>query len=356
MVVSLPLKDDFPLIHIDLAILAHNEEKSIPLLIEDLGKQSILALPDIDLRVEILANGCSDATVEAAEKARLHLPPSIADRITVRDLEAPGKSRTMNWFLRNGLRPEAEFLFFMDGDIRLPSHGSMAAMVEQMRARPELQVFTSRPVKDIVYYDISAGFVTHAIAAGREGLTDFRRSIAGSLFLIRAPMARRLSLPVGLPVEDGFIRAMVLTEFLSQPEDLTRIDGDPKVFHLYESVRTAKELIRHQTRLVIGSSVNAALFRWLRRKVSTHTEAERLLAEAARDDNWLQNVLAEELPCWPYGYVPFSYITGRVARLFGRRPVSIRPLIMVFPGFALDLVVYVRASMHMMFRPSANHW
>lgn len=340
---------------IDLAILAHNEEDSLPDLLADLAKQTIFSNSSIDLRVRVLANGCSDATVAVTEAARQSLPENISNRIEVYDRAQPGKSRTMNWFLKSELRGEAELLMFMDGDIRLPVETSLERMVSEMRARPELFVFTSRPVKDIVYHKTQVGPIARLIVAGREGLTDFRKSIAGSLFIIRASFARQLSLPAGLPVEDGFIRAMVLTDFLSAPEDLNRIDGDPEVFHLYESVRSVSELISHQTRLVIGSSVNAAVFRWLRREAPTVEQAVAQLQRGADDENWLQEVLARELPKSPYGYVPFGYLTNRISNMFGR-PKSLRSFAMLLPGVALDSVVYLRATWHMTFRNSAGHW
>ena len=76
------------------------------------------------------------------------------------------------------------------------------------------------------------------IAAGGDGLTDYRKSICGQLFILRADMARRIGLPAGLPVEDGFFRAMIVTDLLSGPERLDVLDGDPGVFHVYESIRT----------------------------------------------------------------------------------------------------------------------
>ena len=81
--------------------------------------------------------------------------------------------------------------------------------------------------------------------------------------------------------EDGFIRAMVLTDLLSAPQDLTRIDGDPEAFHVYESIRDIGALIRHQTRIVVGSAVNAALFAHIRRHAPTEEQAHALLTAAA---------------------------------------------------------------------------
>lgn len=348
--------DPSAIVRLDMAILAHNEARDLPKLLADLTRQTLFSDPAVDIRVHVLANGCTDDTVAVAEAAIVAMPEALGDRFAVVDRSQPGKSRTMNWFLGNALRADADLVMFVDGDIRLPVEGSMARMVAEMRTRPELLVFTSRPVKDIVHENLPVGPVARLIGAGREGLTDHRRSIAGSLFVLRGAFARRLAIPAGLPVEDGFVRAMILTEFLSQPEDFSRIDGDPEVFHIYESVRTLGALLRHQTRLVIGNAVNAALYRRIRQTAPDAGAAERLLKEAAEDEGWVARTLSEELPRAPYGYVPFRFATKRISALRGKGRASARALVMLLPGLLLDGIVYVRASLHMALRPSAGHW
>ena len=343
-------------VRLDMAILAHNERRDLPKLLEDLSKQTLLADPEMDIRISVLANGCTDDTVDVARAKIASLPNDLTSLFEVVDRPEPGKSRTMNWFLHNRLRPEADLVMFVDGDIRLPVTSGMARMASELRCRPELIVFTSRPVKDIVHEKIPLGPVARAIASGREGLTDFRRSIAGSLFVMRTEFARRLWIPAGLPVEDGFIRGMILTEFLSRSEDLSRIDGSPEVFHIYESVRTVRALVQHQTRIVLGSAINAALYRHMRSLVRTAPEAEALLHKAASDDEWMTRMLAEELPCAPYGYIPFRFMTKRLTVLGRTRKITPRALLMLGPGLVLDAVAWVRASLRMARASGVGYW
>jgi len=138
---------------LDIAIFAHNEERDLPNLLSDLCNQTLFDDQSIDFRLYLLANGCSDDTVNVARTEIAKLPPHIADRFVVEDRSQPGKSRTMNWFLRDRFRDDADLVMFVDGDIRLPQTGGMAHMVNEIRARSELFVFTSRPVKDVVGFD-----------------------------------------------------------------------------------------------------------------------------------------------------------------------------------------------------------
>lgn len=345
-----------PPVRLDIGILAHNEERDLPDMLDDLCQQTLLADPSVDIQIYLLANGCSDSTVVVAQAEIDRMPADIASRFEVIDRAEPGKSRTMNWFLRECLRREADLVMFVDSDIRLPVSSSMAHMVSEIRSRPELFVFTSRPVKDVVYNKTPLDPVGRLIAAGREGLTDYRRSIAGSLFVLRAEFARRLYIPAGLPVEDGFIRGMILTEFLSQPEDFTRIDGHHDVFHLYESVLTPGALVRHQTRIVLGSAVNAAMYKRMRRVAPSAPQAIALLKEASENESWLSQMLKEELPEAPYGYIPFRFLTKRLTVFRNRPKNSLRGAVMLGPGLALDAVAWAWASLRMARGAGAGFW
>jgi hypothetical protein len=341
---------------VDLAVLAHQEEKTIAEAIGDLSRQDILSDPAVDIRIWLLANGCRDRTAEAARAAVGRLAPGLSDRFTVLDLPQPGKSRTVGAFIQTISRPEAQMFVFLDADCRLIEVDTISRMVAALATRPELQVFTGRPVKDIVYHARKLGFVERLIAAGAEQLSDYRKSIAGGLYCIRAEVARRIHLPVGLPVEDGFVRAMVLTDFLSEPEHFERIDGDPGVFFIYESIRTIPALVKHQTRIVVGSAINTTLYGRIRRLAPTSREAQQMLRDAAQDDGWLARVLKEELPRAPFGYVPFHFLVKRLTRFdrgLLRHPQRLAAFV---GGLGLDAVAYVLATVRMMSGRAAGHW
>lgn len=341
---------------VDLAVLAHQEEESVANAIVDIARQSLMADAELDVKVWLLANGCTDRTVERAEAAVRALAPQMAARFEVLDLAQPGKSRTVNAFFHRLSRPEAELLLLLDADCRLVRTDTLGRMVEAMRTRPALHVFTGRPVKDIVHEAQPLGFVGRLIASGADQLSDFRKSIAGGLYCIRATTARRIHLPVGLPVEDGFVRALMLTDFLTKSEHLERIDGDPEVFFVYESIRTIPALVRHQTRLIVGSAINSALYRRIRRVAPTEAAAEAMLREAAADDGWLARVLREDLPRAPFGYVPFHFLTKRMTRFNAgllRRPQKLAAFL---GGIGLDTVAYVMATLRLMGGRGAGHW
>lgn len=342
---------------LDIGIFAYNEQARIKDTINDLAKQNIFGRDDISPRIHLLANGCTDATVSEAHKAVAELPPEVAKAFNLLDLDIKGKSRTWNHFVHSIARDDAEFLLFLDGDIRIPDADHVAKMLELIQSSEHKHVVNSRPLKDISLNTGNLNFFEKTILAFSGSLSNYKTSICGQMYLARRPALSAIYMPAGLPVEDGFLRAMVLTDLLTQPEDLRRIDGDENIAHTYESIRTLGELVDHQTRIVIGSAVNATLFRYLREHCGTVEKAKAELRSSADDAAWLEARLDEALPKAPYGYVPYSFLTKRIKNMFdGEQKPSLKLLVRATLGFQFDLIVYLVASYKMARGNGAGYW
>jgi hypothetical protein len=330
---------------VDLGLFAHNEASGIAAMMQRLAAQDAFGAAGIDLRVHVLAHGCTDDTAAQAQWA-------APDGFRVHDLPEAGKSRTWNRFVHDLSRRDAGVLVFCDADISFPDETCLSRLIHGLAARPDLHVLNSQPVKDIVV-DPPRGVVPRLIAASAGGLDDWHAAICGQLFAMPATAARRNILPIGLPVEDGFLRAMVVTDRFTQPDDLTLIDGLDGLFHIYRSERTIAGIIRHQTRLVVGSAINAAVFR--------HLEAEgdirlaRELSRAAADEAWLPGVLRLRLPRLPYVYVPFHFLFWRLTSA-PRCLLHPRRLALAIFGFGFDAIVYLNAQIRMARGTGVGHW
>lgn len=341
---------------ITIGLFAHDEERDLPGLMEDLSKQDIFQDSSFDARLLVLANGCTDRTVDVAQDMLWSLPSHFSQRVRIVDLEQGGKSRTAHRFIHELSHSDDDILGFMDADIRIPDPQALRKMVRMLQDRPELLVLTSRPVKDVAFSGTARGLVPRMIAVGGDGLTDWRKSICGQLFMARAAAVRRIGMPTGLPVEDGFFRAMLLTGLLSRPEDISVIDGHPEVFHVYQSIANIPGLVRHQARIVIGSAINAAIYKRIRAETRSEAEVHDLLMQAAADEGWLRNVIAQELPRRPYGYVPFELIGKRWRRHVAGKRFGPKPMVSLLLGTGLDIVVWVVASYKMHKGTGAGHW
>jgi hypothetical protein len=303
-------------------------------------------LSGLQARILVLANGCTDATAHLARAAG----------VEVADLAEGGKSRTWNRFVHDLARDAAEVLIFVDADIAFTAPDCLKRLALGLVARPELWVLNSQPVKDIVARPEGLGALDKIIAAAGGGLDDWKTAICGQLYAMPAARARRFHLPIGLPVEDGFLRAMVLTDALTGPEDFGRIDGLDGLSHLYASERRIAALIRHQTRIVIGSAINFAAFEALR---ALPEEARRpALARAAADEGWLVRAIRARLPGWPFGFVPMHFLTKRLQRLWSHPRDLLRPkrVFQALMGFGFDAIVYVLAQYRMARGTGAGHW
>ncbi len=329
-------------IAVDIGIFAHNEAAGIAAMLAGLMAQDIHAEADLVVRVLVLANGCTDGTA-----ARARTVPGVE----VADLAQGGKSRTWNRFVHDLSRREADVLVFCDADIELPQPGALTGLVRGLLARPGLRVLSSQPVKDIVARPQGLGRVERLIARATGGLDNWRQAICGQLYAMPAVQARRIHMPVGLPVEDGFLRAIVLTDAFTQPEDLRRIDGLDGVHHVYASERKVGALIRHQVRIVIGSAVNLAVYQHLDALPAARRQPE--LARAAADDGWLGAVVRAQLPRWPDGHVPLHFLTKRLARTEDR---GIQRWPLLIAGFGFDLIVYVLAQIRMARGAGVGFW
>lgn len=328
---------------VDIGVFAHNEAEGIAAMVARMAAQDILATSGVSARILLLANGCTDDTVARAQ----------SPAIEVIDLPEGGKSRTWNRFVHDLSRPDADVLVFVDADIAFCDAGAIRRLVDALGS---LWVINSQPIKDITARPEGLSALDKIIAAAGGGLDDWKTAICGQLYAMPATAARRFHLPIGLPVEDGFLRAMVLTDALTGPEDFSRIDGAADIFHIYASERTIGALIKHQTRIVIGSSLNLATFTAIRSLPEAQRHAE--LARAALDPNWLGAIARAGMPRWPFGYVPGIFLTKRLTRSLANPRDLLRPkrLLVTVLGFGFDLIVYLRAQVAMLRGTGVGHW
>jgi glycosyltransferase involved in cell wall biosynthesis len=340
---------------VDIGVFAYNEADTIGRTLESLFSQDILTSPDFDVRVHVLANGCTDTTArEAHESADAH---GLQDHVFVHDLNEPGKSRTWNRFVHQLSREKAGGLVFMDSDIRIPEPGMLSAFADLLLSgSSDIDGVSSRAVKDIVHDpSLKRGLMDDLIGASGGNLNDWRSSICGQLYMLRAETARSFHLPIGLPVEDGFVRAMVQTKVFTQGGPENRIDGRDDLFHVYESERSLGALIRHQTRIIVGSAINVIIYDHISRM--THDERLAELLRSARDPSWLGNLIKCELPRAPYGYLPPRFLFKRIKYWWrSSSRFRLRRMAVMSMGFVFDVAVYVRAQFVMLRGFGAGYW
>ena len=249
---------------IAIGIMAYNEERNIRATINSLSGQSLFEIPGHDVSVHVVPNGCRDAT---AERAREALGPFAARHpravLEVNEVAEAGKANAWNRFVHGFSPPGAEALFLLDADIQFGERECLERVVKALGANPHAVVAVDLPLKDIAAKVSPSLREQMSLSASRLQLAGAPK-IAGSLYLARASALRRFWMPLGLIVEDGFVKAMLLTDSFRQPEKTDAIVRAAGATHYFEAVTGFRAWFQHERRLVNGTAVNILLFSYLR--------------------------------------------------------------------------------------------
>tara|TARA_R110001599_G_scaffold209314_6_gene406476 strand:+ start:454 stop:1488 length:1035 start_codon:yes stop_codon:yes gene_type:complete len=339
---------------VDIGVFAHNEENNICRIIKELANQNKSLSNKYSVQIFILANGCTDNT--AINASELISSDALYENFRLINFEQGGKSRTWNRFVHNISRRDATYLIFCDSDIWFTKANILLELCEKLSNDPKLSVVTSKPVKDLQLKSKKLSRLEKLILSSGGSLTNWKKSICGQLYVTRANIAKSIYLPIGLPVEDGYVRAMIATKNLSQTESLSQFDGNDENFHIYSSEKSIRKLIEHQVRIVIGSSINACIYSYLREQTSS--ERDLLIKKMAEDGDILKNILKKSFPDWKYGWVPWSFLFKRVNYSLSNttKLLSLRAIFVLLAGFCFDLIVYLVAQYRMAKGKGIGYW
>ena len=133
-----------------VVIFAKDEEKNIAQILRSLASQSLIAQKDVALTVYVVANGCTDRTVDFAREAAAKLDERWNGKAEILDWEAAGKSRSWNRFIHEILPSDVTWVIALDADIEFVDDFVLASMIDLMRNTPSLQVVSGSPIKDSV--------------------------------------------------------------------------------------------------------------------------------------------------------------------------------------------------------------
>lgn len=279
-----------------IGILAYQEEANIGSLLESIGGQTLLASPGHQVTIHVVPNGCRDGTAQAAESglAKLHSRhPSVA--VQINEIIEPGKANAWNRFVHEFSSPETDALLLLDADIRLGQPECLGSVVAALAAHPEAVVAVDTPVKDIALSDQPSARARLSLAASSIQLSGVPK-LTGHLYCARADALRRIWMPPGLLVEDGFLKAMLLTEGFSQAENIRGIVRAPDATHTFEAVTTLGEWFKHERRIFNGTAVNIALFGFLEKQAAKSGPVGAFIREKnGSDPDWVNTVLRERL-------------------------------------------------------------
>ncbi len=325
---------------ISIGIIAWNEEKAIGPALESFFRQSFLGgLSQRSLRCELIcvANGCTDrtsaiATEVFAEQSRRH-PYRNSFSCRSVELEERGKANAWNQFVHSLSAREAQFLFLMDADILINEKETLWNMLATLEENPGASIATDRPCKSIAFKQNKSWLERLSLVASR--MTQAAEAqLCGQLYCIRAGIARRIYLPRNLgSCDDGFIKTIVCTDFLTHKSNPARIMMAKEASHTFDAYTSIRSLMKNQKRQMIGQTIVHILLDDYMLKWSPAERmnlAEIIMEKERADPSWLKRLIGNHVrrtKCfWKLFPGIAVYRFKRLARLKGARKVTYFPM------------------------------
>ena len=334
---------------VSIGIIAWNEEQGIGAMLESVFQQSLFAeLGSRGQRCEIICvtNGCTDRTPEVAaeiftKKSQEH--PEAAHFICrVMNVSQRGKINAWNKFVHSFSARDAKYLFLMDADISIHPRETLWKMVDTLERNREASVSVDLPRKD-VSFKTQKSFWDRMSLGASQMTGSASGQLCGQLYCIRSEVARNIYLPKDLcACDDGFIKALVCTDFLMHQVWPWRIVTAADAAHTFEAYVSPKGILKNQKRQMIGQTIVHILVDGYLKKLPVGKRmklADALCEKEQADPNWLKQLIAEHLQrtrfCWQLYPGLLSHRFKRLGPLSWARRVACFPAALA--GFFVSL-------------------
>ena len=340
---------------ISIGMLAWNEEDVIEATLASLFRQSVFQetsgdLPDTEWEIVIVPNGCTDGTAAVAQRALAKLTDQAAGRkvaFAVRELDEPGKSNAWNHYVHEFSSKRAELILMMDADIEFGEAETVSNTVKALLHTPQAVVAVDLPLKDAIKKP-SKTLIERISVAASGASAGGTPGISGQFFCARAAALRQIWMPKGLPVDDGFLRAMIVTDCFRSAFDGSKVIRAEHASHYFRTLTTLREIFRHELRLVIGTALNCYL-NWDFLSFATDPTGPgagvliRNLSE--NDPAWFQRFIDNAIMNHGFWVLPGDMLFRRFAGLGrnGGRGLP-RKIFVASVGFLMDLPVFIAAN------------
>ena len=274
-------------------------------MLESVFQQSLFAeLGRRGRRCEIICvtNGCTDRTPEVVAEffARKSSEHSDAANFSCRVMNVAqrGKINAWNRFVHSFSARDAKYLFMMDADILIHPRETLWNMVNTLENNVEASVSVDLPLKDISFKQRKTFWERMSLGASQM-TGSASAQLCGQLYCIRAEVARNIYLPKDLcACDDGFIKALVCTDFLMHQVWPWRIVAAADAAHTFEAYVSPGGILKNQKRQMIGQTIVHVLVDNYLKKLPTVKRmklAAALSEKEELDPNWLKQLIGEHL-------------------------------------------------------------
>lgn len=337
---------------ISIGMFAYNEAARIATTIRAVFAQTLIADPpaEIDaIEIVIVPNGCKDATASVARDAVAAclgaLSPEAQRKVSARveELAQPGKSNAWNVFTHTLSDQSADIVLYLDSDIDFNHERCFAMLHDKLRAHPDAFCAVGKPMKDVAFKR-EKGLLDRASLLASSASDAGPPAIAGSMYMVRGEVIRRVWMPVGLLTEDGFVRAMLITDLFTKDQQYHRIVRDERASQIFEAVRSPRGVFKHSKRLLVGARINACIYEKLW-KLPAGEAGAFAKRESQRDPQWLQKLVRESIAGKGWWVMQPGLLTKRIRFLkfkpLGKQLLHLPIALAMFP---FDCAVLIAAN------------
>lgn len=353
---------------ISIGILAYNEENVIERTLSSLFAQTVFLNPlndddDVSWEVIVVPNGCSDDTSNKASQALEHLTASKAlGNVTwsVREIAEAGKSNAWNRFVHDFSSPKAELIVMIDADIEFGDPGTISNCISTLLADTHAVVAVDLPLKDVVKKTRKTLIEKFSLLVSRMKLSG-PVPIAGSFYCAYASSMREVYMPPGLLGEDGFLRAMLVTNCFRESVDDKKVIRAKNASHYYETLTTLKGIFQHELRLKIGTAQNCYLC-WDLLHLATDPNGTgagvTIRNRIAHDPNWYHRVIDNAIRNHGWWVLPRGMLLGRFSNMKFKSDIKekLKTLLVSLAAFPFDLVVLLTANRKLKQSTMIGYW
>jgi glycosyltransferase involved in cell wall biosynthesis len=352
---------------ISIGILAYNEAAVIERTIASLFRQSALRGPagdlgDVEWEILVVPNGCSDDTAARARSALSEQAAAAGRRDltwAVHELPEAGKSNAWNRYVHELSSRRAELFVMLDADIEFGEAETISNTVRALLATPSAVAAVDLPLKDVVRKERKT-LLERISVAGSAAATSGSPAISGQFFCARAAALRQIWMPKGLSVEDGFLRAMILTDCFRRPVDEDKVIRAKDATHYYETLTSLRSIFQHELRIVVGTALNCYLL-WDFLLFATDPTGPGagvlIFNRMAADPDWYPKLMANSIRSRGFWVLPGGLLRRRFEALAGKRGRELaRALPVAAAGFLLDVPVCIAANYKLKRQNAIGYW
>lgn len=333
-----------------IGILAYNEADGITETIQSLLKQSIFQPPYPDWTIEIIVvpNGCTDDTADVACQALTKLSSSIPDTYLnwqICEISKAGKPNAWNCFVHNFSDLTADYLVMMDADIQFLEAHTLDSLVRSLENDPEAQVAVDTLVKDVALKSSKSLIERLSLSVSKVSGAD-SVWISGQLYCGRGALLRRIWMPAGIEVEDGFLWKMVVTNCLTTPEIPQRVIRAAPAAHVFEAYTNIKRLLRHEQWLISANVINDFIFTDLSTINDAKQDAGSLIKlRNEKDPYWVDRLIQAKVGQKGWWLIPRDLLLRRFQSLrYANAPKRLLLLLVSILAFGADLIVCIQVN------------